>query len=262
MTDFNLYINNSVTAQSNNPDIIKRDANGNVVLYSGQSDNQKLLIETVKEQYTKRSVINALDTQFRYFTFPTRQVVEEIVPNVDFGLGSDDIAFARYIPGTSYALPQVTAAGPSGIDFSVAEVGLQPRENQYYITQQVADLNIPLRFRLRLAVENRGQISRSFYTAFARTQPDGELIRNYTPGYVNGDPDTTYFPTTDILPGEQDSLDVDIEIPRSEYDRGTTFQVSVRADGSGDELFVIPGASYWVISDATQNTDLYGELNA
>lgn len=261
MTDFNLYINNSVTAQSNNPDIIKRDANGNVVLYSGQSDNQKLLIETVKEQYTKRSVINALDTQFRYFTFPTRQVVEEIVPNVDFGLGSDDIAFARYIPGTSYALPISTAASPSGIDFSVAEVGLQPKENKYYITQQVADLNIPLRFRLRLAVENRGQASRNFYTAFARTQPDGELIRNYTPGYVNGDP-FLYFPTTNILPGEQESLDIDIEITRSEYDRGTTFQVSVYHAGDGNELFVIPEASYWVISDATQNTDLYGELNA
>jgi hypothetical protein len=29
-----------------------------------------LFIETVKERYTNRSVINTVDTQFRYFTFP------------------------------------------------------------------------------------------------------------------------------------------------------------------------------------------------
>lgn len=261
MTDFNLYINNSVTAQSNNPDIIKRDANGNVVLYSGQSDNQKLLIETVKEQYTKRSVINALDTQFRYFTFPTRQVVEEIVPNVDFGLGSDDIAFARYIPATSYSIPANSPIGPSGIEFSISEVGLQPQENKYYITQPVADLNVPLRFRLRLSVEHRGVGTRALYVAFARTQPDGELIRNYTPGYVTNNPQS-FFIESNILPGTTRALEVDIIIPRSEYDRGTTFQVAAAADGAGTDLFVVPGASYWVISDATQNTDLYGELNA
>jgi hypothetical protein len=70
MADFSLYTQYGLTAQSNNPDIVKRDSNGNVVVYSGNDDNQKLFIETVKERYTNRSVINTIDTQFRYFTFP------------------------------------------------------------------------------------------------------------------------------------------------------------------------------------------------
>lgn len=254
MTDFNLYINNGITARSNNPDIIKRDDNGNMILYSGHEDNQKLVIETVTERYTKRSVINSVDTQFRYFTFPTREVVTDVVPNVDLNLGSDDIAFARYIPVESYEMPGNSPLGPSGIEFSVAEVGLQPQTNKYYVTQQIADLNVPLRFRLRLTVENRSNALRNMYISFARTQPDGELIRNWNPG------NDIYFPKENINVGEQVSLNIDIPIPRSEFDRGTTFQVT--ATGAGPGLFIIPGASYWVISDATQNTDLYGELNA
>ena len=70
MADFSLYTQYGLTAQSNNPDIVKRDSNGNVIIYSGNDDNQKLFIETVKERYTNRSVINTIDTQFRYFTFP------------------------------------------------------------------------------------------------------------------------------------------------------------------------------------------------
>jgi hypothetical protein len=260
MTDFNLYINNGITARSNNPDIIKRDDNGNMILYSGQEDNQKLVIETVTERYTKRSVINSVDTQFRYFTFPTREVVTDVVPNIDLNLGSDDIAFARYTPAESYEMPGNGPLEPFGIEFSVAEVGLQPQTNKYYVTQQIADLNVPLRFRLRITVENRNVtttqnvFNRNMYIAFARTQPDTGLIRNWSPG--NG----IYFPEENIEAGEQRSLDVDITVPRSEFDRGTTFQVA--ATGAGPGLFIVPGASYWVISDATQNTDLYGELNA
>lgn len=253
MTDFNLYINNGITSRSNNPDIITRDDNGNMILYSGQEDNQKLVIETVTERYTKKSVINALDTQFKYFTFPTREVVTDVVPNVDLNFGSDDIAFARYIPAESYELPGNSPLGPSGIEFSVAEVGLQPQENKYYVTQQIADLNVPLRFRLRLTAENRSNAFRNMYISFARTQPDGELIRNWNPG------NDIYFPEENIQVGEQGTLNIDIIVPRSDFDRGTTFQVTAIA---GPGLFIIPGSSYWVISDATQNTDLYGEINA
>jgi len=74
MANFSLYTEFGLTVQSNNPDIIKRDNNGNVIIYSGNDDNQKLLIETVKERYTNRSVIDTIDTQFRYFTFPVADV--------------------------------------------------------------------------------------------------------------------------------------------------------------------------------------------
>lgn len=86
MADFSLYTQYGLTAQSNNSDIIKRDSNGNVIIYSGNDDNQKLFIETVKEQYTNQSVINTIDTQFRYFTFPVADVgvnVTTAIPLLD-----------------------------------------------------------------------------------------------------------------------------------------------------------------------------------
>ena len=88
MANFSLYTQYGLTAQSNNSDIIKRDSNGNVIIYSGNDDNQKLLIETVKEQYTNRSVIDTFDTQFRYFTFPVADVgvnVTTAIPLPDIG---------------------------------------------------------------------------------------------------------------------------------------------------------------------------------
>jgi len=88
MADFSLYTQYGLTAQSNNPDIITRDNNGNVIIYSGNDGNQKLLIETVKERYTNRSVIDTIDTQFRYFTFPVADVgvnVTTAIPLPDIG---------------------------------------------------------------------------------------------------------------------------------------------------------------------------------
>ena len=107
MANFSLYTEYGLTVQSNNPDIIKRDNNGNVIIYSGNDDNQKLLIETVKERYTNRSVIDTIDTQFRYFTFP----VADVGVNVTTAISLPEI------PDISSILPDVETGDPPAVTF-------------------------------------------------------------------------------------------------------------------------------------------------
>ena len=107
MANFSLYTQYGLTVQSNNPDIIKRDNNGNVIIYSGNDDNQKLLIETVKERYTNRSVIDTIDTQFRYFTFP----VADVGVNVTTAISLPEI------PDISSILPDVETGDPPAVTF-------------------------------------------------------------------------------------------------------------------------------------------------
>jgi len=104
MADFSLYTQYGLTAQSNNPDIVKRDSNGNVVVYSGNDDNQKLFIETVKERYTNQSVINTIDTQFRYFTFP----VADVSVNVSAQINLPDIPPIELPDTETGEIPPVT----------------------------------------------------------------------------------------------------------------------------------------------------------
>lgn len=107
MANFSLYTQYGLTAQSNNPDIIKRDNNGNVIIYSGNDDNQKLLIETVKERYTNRSVIDTIDTQFRYFTFPVADVGVDVTTAIPL----------PEIPEISSILPDTETGDPPPVTF-------------------------------------------------------------------------------------------------------------------------------------------------
>lgn len=107
MANFSLYTEYGLTVQSNNPDIIKRDNNGNVIIYSGNDDNQKLLIETVKERYTNRSVIDTIDTQFRYFTFPVADVGVDVTTAIPL----------PGIPDPSIILPDTETGDPPPVTF-------------------------------------------------------------------------------------------------------------------------------------------------
>jgi hypothetical protein len=107
MANFSLYTEFGLTVQSNNPDIIKRDNNGNVIIYSGNDDNQKLLIETVKERYTNRSVIDTIDTQFRYFTFPVADVGVDVTTAIPL----------PEIPDISSILPDTETGDPPPVTF-------------------------------------------------------------------------------------------------------------------------------------------------
>jgi hypothetical protein len=243
---------------SNDPRIIVRDTNGNMVIESGNSDNQKLIIDTTTELYTQRSVLKAIDTQFRYFTFPAAQTVPALNVNIetDFSdiLPATDTIFARYAPSTSYNIPDSTVI--SGLEFSNVEVGYQLRTNQYYITKEIIDAGISLRFRVNVAVENRSTIPADLFVTVQRTKPNG-LDRNFLPGTVTGNPAST-FNIQDIPANTNNELFFDLVITPDQFERGTVFQIG-GATNPGRDLRIIPALSYWVINDASQNVNEYNE---
>jgi len=71
------YIQNGLEYVSGLPFVHKRDNNGNIILIENEATNQKLLIEPNVVSYTNESVINALDTQFKFYVFPPNVIVQE-----------------------------------------------------------------------------------------------------------------------------------------------------------------------------------------
>ena len=64
------YSGKGLTYKTNISDVCKRNAEGNLELTEGIDDNQLLLVESTKENFSNKSVINAIDTQFKYYKFP------------------------------------------------------------------------------------------------------------------------------------------------------------------------------------------------
>lgn len=87
-----VYIKNGLEYVSNFPFVHHRDNRGNIVLYNDVDENQQLLIESNKYEYTNESALRTLDYQFRYFKFPavvTRQPIEIGDVNIDIELNTN-----------------------------------------------------------------------------------------------------------------------------------------------------------------------------
>jgi hypothetical protein len=266
MPMYDIYVANGLTAVSNLEDIMPRDSAGNVILNMSNDIPSNLIIETITEKYSKRSVVNALPTAFSYFSFPVAENVppQDLVVDTDF---SDilpeipDLVFARYRPTTNYSLPKPAGnVSVSGIEFSTVDTGLQPRPNQYLITKQIIDLNIPLLFRIKFTVNNLGSNAGAFRVSIIKNDTESGLVRNYIPGVRSGDPNQ-YFPIggSPIIPaGGSYTFDINETIQPSEFIRGATFQIGA-AQSTNSNLTIDSATSYWVISDATQNVNEFGE---
>jgi hypothetical protein len=264
MPMYDIYVANGLTAVSNLEDIMPRDSAGNVILNMSDDTQSNLIIETITEKYSKRSVVNALPTAFSYFSFPVAENVppQDIVVDTDF---SDilpeipDLVFARYRPTTNYRLPQ-SAGNVSGIEFSTVDIGFQPRPNQYLITKQIIDLNIPLLFRIKFTVNNPGPNASALRVSIIKNDTESGLVRNYIPGVRNGNPNQ-YFPIggSPIIPaGGSYTFDITETIQPSEFIRGTVFQIGATQPVDSN-LTIDSVTSYWVISDATQTVNEFGE---
>jgi hypothetical protein len=267
MPVYDIYVENGLTAVSNINSIIPRDASGNVLIDLNTSQSSSLIVETITQRYTKRSVVNAIPTAFSYFTFP----VTENVPPTELNIDTDfsdilptlpDPIFARYRPSTNYTIPDNITGTLTGLEFSTIDSGLQPRSNLYLITKQIKELNRPLRFRLQVTVTNTRPLGAlipdtSIRFAFGKndTTTNG-VLRNFKPG---GD---IYFPSTidRLIPvGQTISFSEDIVISADEFIRGTVFGVTAWASRPGVQIDA--NTSSWVISDATQDVDEFGDPN-
>jgi hypothetical protein len=280
------YQNQGLTYVSNNVNVVPRNENGNIALQEGVDNNPLLIIEPTVNRVTTKSMLRVLDTQFKYFKFPARTTVvdEDVVDlDLDLDLQSLDPVFARYRPSENRPI----LAGPdySGILIDEVQEGLsQQSTNTYTISKDIKNSGVDLRFRIKLQHrydEPTGQpiiVSTSgngapqtipapipFGTAFfsiIKTSEQG-LDRDYR----------TFENTSEVQPNipgsinqyEVQDLEVDIVIPNSEFEIGDRFGIGAKAGQNNATEFHTINAlqSYWVISDASKNVDLWNqEINA
>ena len=263
-----LYQRQGLNYISNNINIIPRDDAGNIVLQETDVNNPLLIIDSVTEQFTNASVLKVLDTQFKYFKFPARTTVvdEEAVDlNLDLDLQVElqDAAFARYRPSENRLI--LASADYSGILMDEVQEGLsQQSTNAYTISKDIKNSGVDLRFRIKL----QHQYDEAFvgygtaYFSIIKASEQG-LNRSYR----------TFENTSDRVPNipgsifrsDVQDLEVDIVIPNSEFEIGDRFGIGAKAGQNNATEFHTINAlqSYWVITDASKNVDLWNqEINA
>ena len=79
-----LYKKNGLEYINTLPFVTIRDSDGNISLREvdiNDESNQKIIIEPNSPRYLNESVINIIDTQFKYFSFPPNIITRETPPN-------------------------------------------------------------------------------------------------------------------------------------------------------------------------------------
>jgi hypothetical protein len=259
------YQNQGLTYVSNNVNVIPRNENGNIALQEGVDNNPLLIIEPTVNRITTKSMLRVLDTQFKYFKFPARTTVvdEDVVDlDLDLDLQSLDPVFARYRPSEDREI--LAANTYAGILMDEVQDGLsQQSPNTYTISKDLKNSGADLRFRIKL--QHRYDAPSGFGTAFfsiIRASEEG-LDREYRT-FENT---SEFRPTTpgSINQYEVQNLEVDIIIPNSEFEIGDRFGIGAKAGQNNNTEFHTINAlqSYWVITDASKNVDLWNqEINA
>lgn len=256
-----------LTHVSNNENVVPRSENGNITLQEGVDTNSLLIIEPAVNQITTKSMLRVLDTQFKYFKFPARTtVIEEEAVDLDFDLDLQvelqDPVFARYRPSEDRKI--LAVPDYAGILIDEIQEGLpQQSANTYTITKEIKNSGIDLRFRIKL--QHRYDATNGFGTAFFSIIKASE--QGLDRAYRTFENTSEFRPT---VPGsinqyEVQNLEVDIIIPNAEFEIGDRFGIGAKAGQNNDTQYHTINAlqSYWVISDASKNVDLWNqEINA
>jgi hypothetical protein len=192
------YKTSGLTVTSNDENIMPRDAAGNIIFHESSSQNPLLIIEPVDTKIMLRSVLKVLDTRFEYFKFPvtTTAVADEIedlavdltIPDIE----SPDIVYARYKPSENLKLGFVPAEGlpsarASGILMDeVVEGALQTNVNAYYVTKEIKDSGVDLRFRAKInhRFDSTSYTAQQIAIYNRRSQITGRPVQDFLPGYV------------------------------------------------------------------------------
>ena len=96
---YDSYKENGLTYKSNAPGLINRDGAGNIILNEDATNNQWIVIEPVHENFTNKSIIDTIDTQFKFFKFPAKTNVtfESSLPEHFSNIEIDNIS-GYYVP--------------------------------------------------------------------------------------------------------------------------------------------------------------------
>ena len=118
LLEYEKYIVSGSTYKSNLKFLNDRDTKGNISLLEG-ADNSNLLFESVTNNYSNRSVIASIDTQFQFFKFPAQVTTE--IDDIEFDESLLDIDIQSAISNDPYQGKLIVSAatGISGEKFFV-----------------------------------------------------------------------------------------------------------------------------------------------
>lgn len=267
------YLREGLTYVSNNNNIIPRDAAGNIIMQEGSDTNPLLIIDPVTERISTKSALRVLNTRFQYFKFPT-QIRTVATSSIDIDLNtsllaltdveiSPDPIYARYKPADDYAAPITSAANFNDGAFTgtamdeVVEGAPQVKRNIYFITKDIKNSNVDLRFRIKMyhsyrklpIVNSSGKIQFSII----KQGPDTPINRRYL-----------VFPESDSVDITTNSGDIsfitttyDVVIPNNSFEIGDMFSIGCKSAQAGHTI--ISEQTYWVITDASKNVDEWNQ---
>ena len=263
------YKNLGITYVSNNLDIVSRDQVGNILV--SNSSSKLLTIEPIAENILLDSILQVIDTQFTYYSFPVSIKSDTGSLDLNFDLTTQDPVFARYRPSEDRRI--ISASTYSGILIDEVQDGLpQQTPNTYTISKEIKNSGVDLRFRIKLQhrydapnsslmQQLTNQTNSNFGTAYFSIIKTSEQGLNRE--YRTFENTSELYPT---IPGsinqyEVQNLIVDVVIPNSQFEIGDKFGIGANAGQNNDTQYHTINAlqSYWVISDASKNVDLWNQ---
>jgi len=247
--------------RSNDDNINVRNNAGSLKLNENDEKHPVLIIEPSSNNILNESILKVIDTQFNYFKFPaTTRIIGS--DNVDLDLDidltvdqeSEDPIFARYKPSENR---KILAGAKSGILIDELEEGqLQKRPNKYYITKEIKESGVDLRFRVKINFRYDSD-SNDFNTTYfyiARSGPDKYTKRDYIQYF---DFETPYAGGGKIFRYQVQNAYKDVVIANSEFEVGDTFSITAQAGNNDTDKYSTINAdqTYWSITDASKNVD-------
>ena len=259
------YQNRGLNYKSNLPGVNNRDTSQNLIV--DLNKKSILTIEPTDTNITMESVISVIDTQFSYFSFPasTNVIDTDLDINVDLDIpeqqSTQDPIFARYKPIDQQQIPGGYNTPAAELEMSDIEEGAsQKRPNRYYITKQIKDSGVDLRFRVKINFRYDSDSNDYNTTLFyiTRVNPDEKFIDVTYKEYFNfEDP---YAGGGRIYQWEVQDATKEVVIANSEFDVGDSFALfGLAGKGQpGDEFkysTINADQTYWSITDASKNVD-------
>jgi hypothetical protein len=251
------YDQKGITAISNDNAVVPRDQAGNVIIHLTSS---LLIIEAIEKNILAESVLPTLDTQFNYFKFPvSTTIVDEQLDldldlDLDFSANAEDPVFARYKPSENRTInAQGTYSGILMDD--VVEGMMQRRTNSYYITKEIKNSGLDLRFRIVIVhrYDSDVNLPSAAYFSLIKTTVESGMDRDWK----------TYVSATSgvINQYEVQKLIIDEIIPNESFEIGDAFNIGAYSLINQEFRYhtISSDTSYWVITDASKNVDEWNQ---
>ena len=270
------YQTNGLLVVTNDTDVVPRNESGAIQIEEGIVDPTILVVEPMIKRVTTKSVLKVVNTQFNYYKFPARTVLDEepeLDLDLDLTLFDQDPVYARYAPSEDRRI--LASETYSGILMDEVVDGLlQRKPNKYFISKAIKNSGKDLRFRV--TIEHRydsyvNEPGNAFFSLIKTSTTQGAIRDWRTYSAPNNGSINQY---------EIQKLVIDEIIPNSELQIGDTYRIGAYAlatQGYGEVTVawtnelntsefkkhtITAATTNWSITDASKQVDEYNEPTA